>query len=148
MSTSIDSPLTPTTPSWARACESHSMSIIVATVTIWAPVVAGFKLTEIGAEDGHGEEEADVDDEQEPWLEEETGQHDDEAVDAPGHAVRPDGDGDRRGDAQPEERRDEDPRGTAQPRAQQLKPSYGAGSVARAPRDEALVVGHGPPYRR
>ena len=42
MSTSIDSPLTPTTPTWARACESQSMSSMMATVTICAPVVVDF----------------------------------------------------------------------------------------------------------
>lgn len=42
MSTSMDSPVTPTTPTWALACESQIMRSIVTTVTICAPVVVGF----------------------------------------------------------------------------------------------------------
>ena len=41
MSTSIDSPPTPTTPASARALESQSIRPIVASVAICAPIVAG-----------------------------------------------------------------------------------------------------------
>src|SRR6478752_1597081 len=105
------------------------------------------ELTEIDAEARHREEEADVDDEQQTGFEEEAREHDDERVHAPWHVVRPDGDRHRRGDAQPEEGGDENPRCMAQPRTQLPETSCRSGGVARAPRDDALDPGHVPPRR-